>query len=376
MEKVTIIGAGIAGLTAAIALKQRGFEVEVFENAPEFKPVGAGINLAMNAMQIYRKLGVYNDIINQASHLSSMNLRTKNLGYLSTFNLQHFEAEYGVKSVAIHRAVLHEILLDHLGDTPIYLKKNLRSLSQVKGKVMLQFEDGSEHNSEILVGADGIHSVVRQCIMSNTHLRDARQICWRGISSAQIDPMHFGELNEIWGKGNRFGFVHINHNEIYWYALINKNQLTTKDQDLALIFADYHPTVLQILRETPKTGIICSEIWDLDPIDHWYRNRVCLLGDAAHATTPNLGQGACQAIESALALSISLSEENSVNAAFARYESVRKSKANQIVNTSWRIGKMAQINNHIAVHLRNLLLKLTPNFVMEQQNRSVFSLNF
>ncbi len=373
---ITIIGAGIGGLTTAIALIQKGFEVEIFENTPEFKQAGSGINLAINAMQVYKRLGVYDEILAKGNYTNSMNARTKKLSFLTKANFKSFEDTYGVKTVAIHRAILHEILLKKIGNTPIHLNKKLKQLKQHNGIVNLGFEDGTIHKAEVVLGADGIHSAVRKSIFSNTELRDAKQVCWRGISTAKIDNKHLRELNEIWGKGKRFGFVHIAPNKVYWFALINKNKFKNKEANLLDIFSDYHQTVKDIISKTPAEDILCNEIWDLKPIDTWYKENVCLVGDAAHATTPNMGQGAVQAIESALALSICLKEEPNIEKAFRRYEQIRQEKARSIIRTSWFIGKLAQSDNLIVCMIRNFITKITPESVMIEQNDKVFKLNY
>jgi len=376
MKKITIIGAGIGGLTTAIALKQKGFEVEIFENTPEFKKAGSGINLAINAMQVYKRLGVYDAILEKANYTNSMNALTKKLKVITNANFKIFEKKYGVKTVAIHRATLHQILVDHIGNIKIHLNKKLKYLEEKNGIVTLTFEDGTNHNSDIVIGADGIHSNVRKSIFENTALRDAKQVCWRGISNAKINKKYKVELNEIWGKGNRFGFVHITQEKTYWFALINKNKFKTKDEDLLKIFSDYPKLVKDIISNTKKTEILCNEIWDLKPIDKWFKGNVCLLGDACHATTPNMGQGAVQAIESAMALSICLKEEKSIETAFLKYEKIRKEKANEIIKTSWLLGKIAQSDNLIICLLRNFILKITPKYITEKQSDKVFKLNY
>ncbi len=375
MQKITIIGAGIGGLTTAIALIQKGFEVEIFENSQEFKKAGSGINLAINAMQVYKELGIYDDILAKANYIKAMNALTKKLSVLTNANFKKFEKKYKAKTVAIHRASLHEILLSHLRNTQIHLNKKLTSLVQNNGIVNLIFEDGTSYNAAIVIGADGIHSNVRKSIFENTELRDAKQVCWRGISKAKIDKKYIEELNEIWGKGNRFGFVHITSNEIYWFALVNKDKFKSKDDDLIQIFSDYPSMVKKIIAETEKKDILCNEIWDLKPIEKWYKGNVCLLGDAAHATTPNMGQGACQAIESAMALSICLKEEKSSETAFSRYQLIRKAKANDVTKTSWLLGKIAQSNNSLICILRNLVLKITPKYITAKQSEKILKLN-
>ena len=377
--KITIIGAGIGGLTTAIALQQKGFEVEIFEASPEFKKAGSGINLAINAMQVYRRLGIYDTIFEAGSYTSKMIVCNKDLKALSEVDLIAFETTFNAKTVAIHRATLHQILLDELSNVPIHLNKKLKSLEQIANKVELSFEDGTRHTAELLIGADGIHSAVRKSIFQNTETRRAKQICWRGITNTKLPATFQVELNELWGIGKRFGFVHINKDEVYWYALSNfKNDPKSefKDVDLSSLFADFHPIINKLITETPKENILTNEIADLKPIDTWYKGNVCLLGDAAHATTPNMGQGACQAIESALALSICLAKENDHQKAFARFQNVRKKKAIQVVANSWKVGKLSQTQNPFFNKFRDLVIPLVPKSLTKKQSRDVFELNY
>jgi len=376
--KITIIGAGIGGLTVAIALKQKGFEVEIFEAAAEFKKAGSGINLALNAMQVYKRLGLYNEIVEAGSYTNAMIITDEKLNPLSTVNLLPFEDKHNVKSVAIHRATLHQILLKQISNIPVHHNKKVKSLKQFDGGINLQFEDGTTHQAEVLVGADGIHSVVRKSIFDNTELRIAKQICWRGITKVEIPKKYDTELNELWGKGKRFGFVAIGKNEYYWYALADyKNNFKGKFStiDLPKFYSNFHPLVQKILESTPKEDILTNEMADLKPISSWYDKNICLLGDSAHATTPNLGQGACQAIESALVLSNCLSKNDSIEKAFRNYQNIRIKKAIQVVNTSWKIGKIAHLQNYFAVKLRNFILKITPEKIAAKQTSYIFEID-
>jgi len=375
-KKITIIGAGIAGLTTAVALNQKGFEVEIYESTEEFNEAGSGINLAINAMQVFKRLGIYDNIRAHGYHTKSMNVRSKNLGYLTKASLLEFETDYNVEAVAIHRATLHEVLLNHIGDTKIHLNKKLKSIIKDKDTTVLTFEDEAVRFTDIVIGADGIHSAVRKAIFKNTTLRDAKQVCWRGISTAKIGTQFKGELNEVWDIGKRFGFTHISDHQVYWFGLMDKDTFYKNNPDVTEVFSNYNPTVQAIIQHTPKDKIIQGEIWDLQPLDIWYKDAVCLIGDACHATTPNLGQGAVQAIESAYVLSNCLNEEPTAKEAFEAYQNIRIDKAKHVVNTSWKIGKLAQSNNKIVCLLRDFLLRLTPNQVMKMQNAKVFKLNY
>jgi len=377
--KITIIGAGIGGLTTAIALKQKGFEVEIFESTSQFKRAGSGINLAINAMQVYKKLGVYNDIVKLGSYTDSMCVTDHKMNIISKIDLTVSEKKFDVKTVAIHRATLHEILLKRLEGMPIYLGKRLSNIIQNENKVVLSFEDGSTHESDIVIGADGIHSVVRKSSFENSELRFAKQVCWRGISEVDIDKKYQSELNEMWGFGKRFGFVHVDEKTVYWFALANyKNDYKTEfnEVDLPDLFSGFNPVVSKIIGSTDKDDILTNEMIDLKPISSWTNQRICLIGDAAHATTPNLGQGACQAIESAYVIAKCLAENDDYSIAFKKYENIRMKTAVEVVNTSWRIGKIAHLENRVGVKLRNFVMKSIPQKMVQKQSTSILEIDY
>jgi 2-polyprenyl-6-methoxyphenol hydroxylase-like FAD-dependent oxidoreductase len=373
--KTAIIGAGIGGLTTAIALKNKGFEVEIFEASKEFKKAGSGINLAINAMQVFKRLGIYNKISTLGSYTNSMLITDEKHNIITKVNLVNAELEHKTKTYAIHRATLHNILLKELDGVKIHLSKKLKSLSQIKGEVNFAFEDGTSYSSNILIGADGIHSVVRKSIINNTKLRIAKQVCWRGIVKIDIPKKYQTELNELWGKGKRFGFVHINKNEVYWYALANYKSDYKKEfsnVNLGELFSTFSPLIKKIISKTEKSNILFNEIMDLKPISSWHHKNVCLIGDASHATTPNLGQGACQAIETAFVIAECLSTEKNIQSAFQKLEKVRKKNAEKIINTSWTVGKIAHLENRFGMFLRNNLMRLMPKKLTERQSTSIY----
>lgn len=375
---ITIIGAGIGGLTTAIALKQKGFEIEIFEATAGFKKAGSGINLALNAMQVYKRLGLYDTIFEAGSHTTTMTITDEKLNPLSIINLKPFEQKHHVKSVAIHRGTLHQILLNQLSDVQIHLNKKVKTLRQSTNGIEIDFEDGTSHQASVLIGADGIHSVIRKSIFDNTELRIAKQVCWRGITKINLPNQYQTALNESWGKGKRFGFVAITKNEYYWYALANykKNYKEEfKDIDLGEFYSNFHPLVGEIIKSTPKENILTNEMLDLKPISFWYKKNICLLGDSAHATTPNLGQGACQAIESAFVLANCLTKHKSIENAFKEFQRIRIKKAVDVINTSWRIGKVAHLENSFSIKLRNFILKLTPKKIATKQTEHIFEID-
>lgn len=377
--KITIIGAGIGGLTTAIALEQKGFEVEIFESFTEMKRLGAGIVLANNAMKVFQRLGLAEIIYKNSNQISSLKLVDENLDVLTEINLTSFEKKLGVHYAAIHRGTLQKVLLKNLKSTKLHLGKRLKYIENYEKTIHLHFEDGTTREANILIGADGIHSVVRQRFFPKTVIRNAHQVCWRGITKIKLPEKFQHELNESWGKGTRFGIVPLAGGEVYWFALANyKNDFRTEfhASDLGKMFSDYHPIVANIIHSTPSDKIIVNEINDLKPIKKWHSKNVCLIGDAAHATTPNMGQGACQSIEDALAISLCLEKEKNIEKAFSNFEKLRIKKANGVINQSWQVGKMAQIENNLGRKIRNFIMRLTPDYLGKKQSAKIFKLNF
>ncbi len=377
--KFTIVGAGIGGLTAAIALRQKGFEVEIFESFPEMKKMGAGIVLANNAMQVFQRLGLSEIIYKNSNHISSLKLVDEKLDTLTKINLKSFEKKLGTHYAAIHRGTLQEILLKKIPTRHLHLGKRVKQLIEIDDRIQIYFEDGTSHQTDILIGADGIHSVVRKHFFPKTAIRNAHQVCWRGITKMKLPERFQHEINESWGKGTRFGIVPLAHGEVYWFALANyKNNFRTEFQeaDLGKMFSDYDPIISKIIHSTPTDKIIVNEINDLKPIKKWHTNNVCLIGDAAHATTPNMGQGACQSIEDALALSLCLEKEKDIKKAFSNFQKLRIKKANGVINQSWQVGKIAQLENYFGRKIRNSIMRMTPDSLGEKQSAKIFELNF
>lgn len=369
-ETITIIGAGIGGLVTALMLRQQGYAVHIYEGATEIKAVGAGIIMANNAMQVFKSLGLHQQVEKAGNRISAMKITDRYLKSLSVVDLQDFEKQYGVCNIAIHRGALQQLLVEALGNEHINLSKRLVKIEK-KDNYHLYFEDGSVHKTRWLIGADGINSVVRKQLFPTINLRDAKQRCWRGVSEMDLSAEYHHELNEAWGKGKRFGFVKIAPNKVYWYALVNEN---AKEKDVTKSFRDFHPTIQSIISQCRDSDIFTSNIVDLKPINCWQQEQVCLVGDAAHATTPNLGQGACQAIEDAYILGKLLAKEQNIQTAFQQYEAIRMPKALQVVNSSRTVGRLAHIDNGLGVWLRNNLMKNIPASANRKQLETIFKL--
>ncbi|WP_420572118.1 FAD-dependent monooxygenase [Kordia sp.] len=375
MKKVDIIGAGIGGLTTALALEKQGIEVTIYEQAESIKPLGAGIMLASNAMNVYRALQIDNELTQNAMPLNIMHITDKNLKVISKIDLQYFKDTYGLQSISIHRGKLQEILLKNLTTTKIHLNHKVQNLIKEKDGYLINFTNNTSVKSSLLLGADGIHSKVRHSLFPNSHIRTTNQVCWRGVTYFNLPKQYEHNLYEAWGNGDRFAFVQFSKDQIYWYAVKSR----TKDAQefstaqLSNYFKDYAPIAKEIIASTPIKSIHTTIMNDLQPMPTWHDEFACLIGDAAHATTPNMGQGACQSIEDALVIAKCLKQYDQ-ETAFKEYQKLRMPYAHKVVKQSRQIGKISHWKNPLAKFLRNSLLQIAPEKLNRMQIENLFKL--
>lgn len=366
---IAIIGGGIGGLTTALALKQAGISFTLYEAAPEIKSVGAGIIMASNALQVFRHFGIHEAICRKGNRIDAMHITRADFSTLSRIALSVFETRYGLQNHAIHRADLHRLIADAVGDEHITLNKRLHRITKIENEYQLDFEDGSTCYAPYVIGADGIRSQVRQQLFPENVYRDAQQVCWRGVTRFTLPEHYRHEALEAWHKGKRIGFVQLDKDNVYWYLVINA-AMEIPDAEVSRYIKDFNPLVKELVQATPAETLIRGPLYDLKPVHDWYRDGVCLVGDAAHAVTPNLGQGACQAVEDAYVLG-ALLQRHEPAVAFAKYPEARRAKAHYIARASRQLGIVSHFTNPVAIAIRNFTLKyLTPEKVnLKQMNR-------
>lgn len=376
----TIIGGGIAGLTAAIALRRQGIEPLVFEAAPELHPVGAGLGLAANAIRALALLGVEKEILAKGRFLEGMAFRTDKDALLIRMDTATLTQRAGQDNFCIHRGDLHEGLLHHLDRSRIFTGKALESVVQEGRRLKLRFRDGSEHLTDYLIGADGIHSAVRRVVLPDVHPRYAGYTCWRCVVPGSL-PEGRQEVEEILGPAGRFGIVPLTGNRTYWFACVNAPRRDPGMQHadaaaLARIFAGYPARVLDLLKASEGLPLIWGDITDL-PTGHRYdHGNIVLIGDAAHATTPNMGQGACQAIEDAVILAAEIGRHrNDPAEAFRRFTDRRLERTRMVVRRSRMMGQLAQWRHPVLRTLRNMLFRLTPQTVFRRQLEALYNVD-
>ncbi|MCL1688356.1 hypothetical protein BAS09_18200 [Elizabethkingia ursingii] len=372
-DEIVIIGAGIAGLTCAIAFEKLGYKTILFEAASEIKAVGAGIGLAGNAIGALKVLGIEESIISMGNQLNNFPILDQNGKLIYTVSSEKIKKKFKVENFTIHRASLHKILLDQLRSTEIHLQKELKEIRSEDNYYRLIFKDNSEFKTKYLIGADGINSQVRNFIAPNSKIRFAGYDCWRGVID---NTFHIKNGSETWGKNGRFGIVPLANNKVYWFLCLNRKHRNAGKQskaELMDLFKDYHYPILQIITATSESQILYNPINDLKPQEIYTKNKILLIGDAAHATTPNLGQGACQAIEDVATLYQLILKSDSIEESFNIFAKKRLKRTHFITNTSWKIGKIAQFENPIAIIIRNFIFRVLPSSINNRQLEKIIN---
>lgn len=381
-SKFAIIGGGIGGLTLAVAMQRRGFDAIVYENAPEWKPLGAGLTITGNAVKAFRAIGLEQDILSAGKVIEKLKVLDIRGREITDTDSVAMSRRYGVvNNFAIHRADLHHALISNLRPGAVILGKSCIDLAIGDDGVTMKFRDGTTASAEYVIACDGIHSVARTKFLPSVAPRYAGYTCWRGIATDLPDDFDWSQTTETWGPGSRFGVVPLKGNKVYWFACLNSTRnnpmmRSLTRNDLLNFFGSYHKPVPQLIRGTISDRIIWNDIIDLPPIKKFAFGNVVLMGDAAHATTPNMGQGACMAIEDAAVLVKCLTGNADPVQAFATFEAERIARTTKIVNDSWRIGKLAQLNNPVLGTIRNTALRLMPPSMTARQFRFLYDVSF
>lgn len=373
--RCAVIGAGIGGLAAAIALRRAGMEVELYERAPRAREVGAGIVLWGNAVAALRAMGAAEPVLSAGRAMSAGELRASSGRLLSRQRVEAWDAELGEPSVALHRAELLEALLAALPGEAVRFGHELVGMRESAEGALLEFANGARSSCELLVGADGLRSRVRETLYGSQEPRYAGYTCWRAITSAPAELVAPGFLCETWGRGRRFGWLSLARERVYWFATAN-TPAGERDpspelarERLARLFAGWWGPIESLIARTPPERILRNDILDRPPPPRFGRGRAVLLGDAAHPTTPNVGQGACLAIEDALVLARELTRAAPAPA-LAAYERARRARTATIVRFSWTLGRIGQWSNPLACRLRDDLLALTPTSAIRRRHAS------
>lgn len=337
---------------------------EIYEANAHLNPIGGGLIIPPNSARILEELGL-GHIFQNAVRLESMQIYDAGGALLYRREQDAVRAKFGHGLWGISRGVLHSALIDSVGRENIFTSSRLEEINNLEDAPYAMI--GKKHvTADIFIGADGARSRTRECLFPGLSLNATSQSTIRGVAERVLIGHLERSFSEFWGAGMRFTCFPINGRQTYWHAAMPTANMggTPSPADLAVSYGAFPRVVTELIEATPAP-LIVQELCDLDPLPRWSRGKVVLLGDAAHATSPHLGQGAAQAVEDAMALGTLLLNEGDFAMAVKRYQQEREAHANGVVLRSREMGEVAQMRG-VGRFLRNLALKVNPDLARKR----------
>ena len=362
--RILIVGAGIAGLGAARALRQHGFAPDVVERESAWAHTGAGIYLPGNTARALRALGLESAVIERASPIPRQRLCDNHGNLLADIDVATLWRDVG-PCLALHHPDLREVLAFHGDPVPVRMGVSPRSFSQQNGTVTVEFDDGSSGRYDLVLGADGVHSQVRQRVIGADVVRPVGQLAWRFITEC---PSEVTTWTVLLGRHVSFLAVPIGQGKVYCYCDASAKSTPRQEGDvteqLGRVLAEFTrpvPVILDMLG--PNDAVYVAPIEEVS-LGAWSRGSVLLIGDAAHATSPNMAQGAAMALEDGLVLAECLAAATAITEALAKFQARRRPR------TQWVLSQ---------THRRDRTRSLPPalrNVVLRRWGRNIFHANY
>jgi 2-polyprenyl-6-methoxyphenol hydroxylase-like FAD-dependent oxidoreductase len=319
--RILIVGAGVAGLGAARALAGAGFAPELVEREPAWGDAGTGIYLPGNAARALRALGLERDVVDRAVAIPKQRFCDARGRLLLEVDVAALWNGVG-PCFALHRAALHAVLLEGAAEVPIRMGVAVRALRERSGTVAVEFDDERTGEYDLVVGADGIHSTVRRLAFGDdARARPVGQVGWRFVTGCSAEITTWSVM-----LGHRTAFLTlpIGNDRAYCYCDVASTSGQDGDQDPVPLFAGFAQPVPGLLDSVADRGLVHRSTIEEVALDAWTRGRVVLVGDAAHATSPNMAQGAAMALEDGLVLAECLRRVDTIPAALTAFEARRR----------------------------------------------------
>jgi len=373
--KALVIGAGIGGLTAAVALRWAGYDVHVYERARKLNPAGTGLGILANAPAALRTLDLDLRLPERGKVADALHIRASDGRPIRTLSYDGIVNRLGESNVTIHRADLQQALVEQLDGCPITLNATAVSFDQSGGDraygVRVDFADGRQAHGDLLVGADGFNSVVRRQLTPNDSTRYSGYVGWFATTTFRHPSIPDGYSAHYWGPGQRFGIHDVGQGRIYWWGAKNMPEAAARQWSggraaIAKAFAGWAPEITALIDATPTEAIIGVPIEDRPPLRRWGDGPVTLLGDAAHPMLPSLSQGAGMAIEDAVALGHALASAPDLTSGLREYEAVRAARTAEVVRMSRMLSRVESLENPLARRLRDAYFRRVPSMVINR----------
>lgn len=336
--KAIVIGSGMGGLTAAIALKQAGYTVELYDRVRELRPAGAGISLWSNGVKVLNRLGLGQEIARIGGQMDRMTYYSKTGESLTDFSLSPLIDQVGQRPYPVARTDLQAMLLQALGADALQLNSKCIKVEQDADSVTAYFEDGRTTTGDVLVAADGTHSQIRTYVLGHPmERRYVGYVNWNGLVPISPDLAPADSWVIYVGDHKRASLMPVGDRKFYFFLdvplpLGTDNSPDHYREELAEYFAGWATPVQTLIQRLDPQATNRVAIHDVEPLSQLVKGRVALLGDSGHSTAPDVGQGGCQAMEDALVLATFLQTTNmSVADALQRYESARKDRVAEVI---------------------------------------------
>ena len=366
---IKILGAGVGGLTTAIALTQSGFDVQIYERRQRRSHIGAGIVCWPNASFVLKEFGMLEDIKLRSGRPVRMRRLSKTGDDLGALDISKLDEKMGYSSLSILRKDLMEVLENHLNQYKVFVqyeKEVEQIVSGGSGTAMIHFKNGEIESADMIIGADGrMSSVVRKFVNGDNEPIFQKFINWIGVFESDIAVFPEIEVRDYWGVGDRFGIVPVSQNKAYWAGAVAASSIgdikpSNYKEELFSLFKNWPSPIQSIIQQTPLSKIHKVYVHDHNPIETWHRENVLIIGDAAHALLPTSGQGACQAMEDAWHLTQLLKNNNrNLNLVFQEFTKRRFAKTTSITMGARQFASSLFSTDKNASEMRNRNSKKT-----------------
>ncbi len=373
MTKAIVVGAGIGGLVTAVALRRVGIEVEVYERAQELRTSGTGLSIMSNAVAALRGHGIELALEDHGRVIESFHLNTFDGRPIRAVPVKSIGDRLGAPSVCVHRADLQAALLEAAGDCPIEVGTAATGFTDEGDGVRVDFADSRVARGDVLIGADGFHSVVRRQLVGPESPREAGYLCWLATIPFRHEALPDGHVGHYWGRGSRFGLVDIGHGRVYWWGTGDVPEWDGGKEQILRAYDGWADEVRAAIEATPVEAIVGLAARDRPFLRQWGNGPVTLLGDAAHPMLTSLGQGAGMAVEDGVVLARCLAGATDPRLALRRYEDERRARTRQMVRASRALSRFEQAGPPGVRLVRDTSFRWMPEPLLRRLNESALT---